>query len=265
MVLKTTTTFNEARTLALNGIKTLIIGQDSECSITDVIKPRAEVLKLDDTERTLGLFHLLVENAPISDVIQSTSIPTLDIIPETHDLVVLDKWLNQQKRREYVYIDKLIPLLKNYEVIIFDNCPSWNHLIENSIVASDCILSPLGCDLLAYNACETNLATILEFQDVMGLSNQKLIMFSTLLERSSLSQQINGKYLEKFSRYIIPTSIRVSVKGQEALMHRQTILEYAPTSSLAEEYYSLIKEIWNIVTNGEGIHVNRQTSIEEGE
>ena len=36
-VLKTTSSMNEAKTFALHGMKTLVIGQDPECSITDVL------------------------------------------------------------------------------------------------------------------------------------------------------------------------------------------------------------------------------------
>lgn len=261
-VLKTTTSFNEAKTFALNGIKTLIVGQDFECSITDAILPKEEISKLEDTKQRLGLYHFFAENAPIEEIISKTPLPTLDLIPETHDLVALDRWLSQQNRREYIYSDKLIPLLKDYQVIIFDNGPSWNHLIENAIVCSHAVLSPLGCNLLAYNASQTNLATIFEFQKVMSLKKQKVIMFSTLLERTSLSQQINAQYLTKFSDYIIPIPIRKSVKGEEAILQQKTILEYAPTTSLAEEYYHLIKSIWKEVTKEEKKTDRRQTPEE---
>lgn len=259
-VLKTTTSYNEARLYALNGMKTLIIGLDFECSITDVILPKAQVITLEDNQRFLGLYQLLAEDAPLQNVIKKTSLPTLDIIPETHDLVVLDKWLNQQKRREYIFRDKLLPFLSEYEVIIFDNGPSWNHLIENSITASDAIICPLGCNLLAYNASETNLSSIFDFQKEMNLANQKIIMFPTLLERSALSQQIYAQYLSKFNEYIIPIPIRVSVKGQEALVCQQSILEYAPTSSLAQEYYELILSIWQKINNKKNIAINTKRS-----
>lgn len=253
-VLKTTTSFNEAKTFALNGMKTLIIGLDFECSITDILTPQKDIIKLNNRPVTLGLFHFLAEKASLNEIIKHTPLPTLDIIPETHDLVALDKWLNQQKRREYVFRDKLIPLLQEYDVIIFDNGPSWNHLIENAIVSSDVIISPLGCNLLAYNASETNLSTLFEFQKVMELNEQQLIMFATLLERSSLSQQIYAQYLERFDSFIIPTPIRASVKSQEALLNKETILEYAPTSPQADEYCELIKMIWKIITTKKSVN-----------
>lgn len=250
-VYKTTSSYNEARTLALNGIKTLLIGLDPECSVSDIIIPQQELNRLDDFEQAKGLFHFFVENTLLDEIIRSTSLPTLDFIPETHDLVKLNKWMSFEKRREYIFQDKLIPLLSKYEVIIFDNSPTWNHLVENSILASSSVIMPLGCSLLAYNASATNMQNIWDFQEVMRLTNQGLIMFSTALERSSLSQQINATYLSRYVDYMITTPIRKSVKWEEALMSKQTILEYALGSPQAEEYYHLISELWARVNNNE--------------
>ena len=246
-VYKTTTSYNRARTLALNGIKVLLIGLDSECSITDIIIPQQELIRLDDFQQGKGLYHYFVENAGLNEIIHPTSLPTLDFIPETHDLVKLNKWMSHEKRREYIFQDKLIPQLKDYEVVIFDNSPTWNHLVENAIMSSSSIIMPLGCNLLAYNASATNMQNIWDFQSVMKLPDQNLVMFSTGLERSSLSQQINATYLNRYVDYMIATPIRKSVKWEEALMSKQTIIEYAPGSSPAEEYYHLISEEWRRV------------------
>ncbi len=243
-VYKTTTSYNRARTLALNGVKVLLIGLDPECSITDIIIPQQELVRLDDFKQGKGLYHHFAEDVPLKEIIHPTSLPTLDFIPETHDLVKLNKWMSHEKRREYIFIDKLIPKLSEYEVIVFDNSPTWNHLVENSIMSSSSIIMPLGCSLLAYNASATNMQNIWDFQDVMRLEDQNLIMFSTALERSSLSQQINATYLNRYVDYMIATPIRKSVKWEEALMSKQTIMEYAPRSSAAEEYYHLISEEW---------------------
>jgi len=255
-VLKTTTTLNEARILALNGIKVIVIGLDMECSITDVIFPEKNVTSLNEISSTIGLYHHFYENAPLSEVIKPTSIPTLDVIPETHELNILEKKIRHEKRREYLFTDKLIPNLRDYDVIIFDNSPSWNLLVENALTASQIIISPLGCNLLAYNAVKTNLSSILEFQEEMKLSWDCYIMYATLLERNSLSQQIYGQYLNNYSDKIIPIPLRSSAKGQESLVTYQSILEYAPSSNLAQDYYELINEVWNRIIYKDNINQN---------
>ena len=254
-VAKTSTSYNEARIFALNGMKTLIIGLDSELSITDIQLPHEEPARLDDIESPLGLYHFFCEGASLKEITRKTTLPTLDIIPETHDLSLLEKWIDREKRREYIFRDKLLPMLSDYDVIIFDNCPYWNHLVTNSIVCSTAIFIPLGCNLLAFNSSSSNISNIFDFQEEMHLEKQKTLMFSTMLERSSLSQQINATYLSTYSDYIMSTPIRKSVKWEEALLNQQTILEYMPTSQQAEEYYYLISEIWERM-NGRSITKN---------
>jgi len=246
-VLKTSTTYNRARMLALNGIKVLLIGTDYECSITDVTLPKKDIKTLSEIDRPLGLYHFFYERANIKDVIQKTSIPTFDIIPETHELNLLEKRVRHEKRREYFFRDKLIPSLSEYDVIIFDNGPSWHHLIENTITASNVILSPLGCNLLAYQAAKTNLGSMHEFIHDMKLTNLRHVMIATLLDNNSgISQQIYGRYLDKYGKTIIPIPIRKSTKGEESLANRQSVIEYAPSSNLADDYYKLIKSEWEI-------------------
>tara|TARA_Y100000588_G_C14210584_1_gene906512 strand:- start:194 stop:1198 length:1005 start_codon:yes stop_codon:yes gene_type:complete len=248
-VLKTTSTWNEARIFALNGMKVLLIGLDPELSVSDIVLPQKEILRLDDVERPKGLYHFFTEKSPFSNIVKPTSIPTLDIIPETHELILLDKWMSRETRREYIFKDRLMPHLCDYDVVMFDNSPTWNHLVENSLAVSNNIIMPLGCNLLAYNASATNMESIWDFQEVMKLKKQNLIMFSTLLDRTSLSQQINAMYLQNYAEYMVSTPIRRSVKFEEALMSKQSILEYASTSIAADEYYQLILEEWYKINN----------------
>lgn len=264
-VLKTSSTFNEARSFALNGLKTLVIGLDFECSITDIIKPKHEIETLDQDETYSGLYNFFYENAPIEEVITKTSLPTLDIIPENHYLVKLEKNIASESNREFLFLHKLLPKLKNYDVIIFDNGPSWNYLIENAINASDIIVSPLGCNLLSYNAANTNFNSIEEYTITMEkfVSRPKIIMYATLLDRNSLSQQIYAQYLSNFADKIIPIPIRTSVKGQEAILLGRSMMEYMPKSSFAQDYYELITEMWQRILKSDDVKLTQKTATKK--
>lgn len=244
-VLKTTMAFILGRTLALNGIKTLLIGLDIQCSLTDILLPIQECESLDESyDNYYGLYHYLYENVPLKDIIRTTSLPTLDIIPETHELNLLEKKIRSERRREYVFMDKLIPNLKEYDVVIFDNGPSWNMLIENALAASKHIISPIGCELMSYKAVGTNLSIIDEFKDAMGIDWYNLFLVPTLLEKNKLSQQIYGAYLSNFPDNLAPIPIRRAVKGQEAIALQRTPLEIDPSSGLSQDYLELIQYIW---------------------
>ncbi|CAL7962272.1 chromosome partitioning protein [Gammaproteobacteria bacterium] len=247
-VLKTTFAYNLGRILALNGIKTLFIGLDIQCSLTDYALPPKQFESLEESEESqlqrLGLYHLLFEKAPLTDVIKTTSLPTLDVIPETPDLNILEKKLRLESRREYLFKDRLIKYLGEYDVIIFDNGPSWNQLIENALTASKSIITPIGCDIETYQALQTNLGIVSEFQQTMNLVWDNFYLIPTLLEKTKLSQQIYGAYLNKYGDKVISIPIRRSVIGQESRVLRHSVMEHDPTSPLAQDYFDLISDLW---------------------
>ena len=246
-VLKTTNAHALSRALALNGIRTCVVGCDIQCSITDLLlNNEVEAESIEEfMPSDKGIYELLYEKASLKDVIQNTDLPTLDLIPESPRLSILEKKLRLETRREYIFKDKLIPKLSEYEVIIFDNGPSWNQLIENALTCSNNILSPVGCDIGTFQALRTNLDALDEFKEAMNLQWDSFYLLPTLHEKTKLSQQIYGTYLNQLSEKIIPTPIRRAVKGQEAMVVRKSAIEHDPASPLAQDYYEFFQQYWN--------------------
>jgi chromosome partitioning protein len=248
-ILKTTLSYNIARMLALNGIKTLIIGLDIQCSITDITLPQKPVESLEQSiSRPLSLYHFLYEKIPLKSIIQDTTLPTLKIIPEAPDLNMLEKKLRLEPRREYL-LDGLVKQLPEFDVIIFDNSPSWNQLIENALTAASVVISPIGCDIGTYQALQTNLDALEGFRNAMiNLSWESPLLIPTLLEKSKLSQQIYGAYLNNYGDSLIPNPIRRGVKGQEAILLGKSVIEHDPSSPLAQDYYELMQALWERIS-----------------
>lgn len=252
-VLKTTASYILGRLLALNGVRTIIVGLDIQCSITDITLPLQSCESLEDAPISPrpGLYEVFAEGRSVADVTVSTELSTLDIIPESPNLNALEKRLRNETRREYAFADGLLPQLRAYEVVIFDNGPSWNQLIENALTAATTILSPAGCDLGTYQALRTNLTTMRDFQQQMKLEWRNFFIMPTLLEKTKLSQQIYGAYLNQYGDHVLPSPIRRAVKGQEALLLRQSPLEHSPASPLAADYFEAIKSLWDRILDGQ--------------
>lgn len=245
-VFKTTLSYNLGRILALNGIKTIFIGVDHQRSLTKYAIPSAKINSLEDIAKTqqIGLYHYFFENAQLSDIIQHTDLPTLDVLPETSNLNFFAQRLTPETRREYFFKDRLIPNLADYQAIIFDNNPGWTELVKNSLVASNVLLAPIGCEAEAYSAVTEHLHTIEDFKKTIK-ANWKCYLIPTNLKKDSLSQTFYGKYLELYRDSIIPYPIRNTVKGQEARILECSIFEYDSTCPLAQDYYELIIDLWN--------------------
>ena len=219
--------------------------------------PPVAVESLEEAQLTerAGLYEVLYEKTPLQDVILPTDLPNLFIIPESSSLNSLEKRLRFETRKEYVFKDKLLPQLQDFSVIIFDNSPNWNALIENSLVCATTVISPIGCELGSYQALKNHTTNIKEFSDAVQANWDNYFLVPTVLEKSKISQQIYGSYLNQYPENVLPTPIRRSVVGQEALTLRKSVLEYAPTSSLADDYYEVIKTIWGKILESEALNV----------
>lgn len=244
-VLKSTFAHNLGRVLAINGIKVLLIGLDIQLSLTEAIMPAIAIDTIEDIDNEIyGLYHYFFENVPIEKIILHTELPTLDYIPETPELNALEKSLRNENRREYFIKDRLLPKLSDYEVIILDNSPHWSCLIENSLAASNHVISPIGCEINSYRALNQHNTFIDAYKKNMHIKWDNFILLPTLLEKTKLSQQIYGAYLNEHPNEVIATPVRRAVTGHEASLLGISVIEHDPVSSLASDYYDIIQAIW---------------------
>lgn len=254
--LKSNFTYSFARILAINGIRVLVIGLDTQGSVTNITLGQVKPESLDEFRKQKdgwgGLYHFLYQDGvELNDVIKKTDLPTLDIIPETGELAELERRLQGTDGREAIFKKRLIPAIDGYDVVIFDNSPSWNQLVKNSLFSSNTVISPIGCDLGTYEVIDTNMQTVREFQENLSIDWRNFLMVPTLLEKTKLSQQIYGAYLSTYADSVMPNPIRRAVIGQEATFLRRSVLEYDPSSALANDYYDLVTSLWKRIVEGQ--------------
>lgn len=247
-VLKSTLSYNLARIMALNGIKTLVIGLDVQCSITDLLSFAQQEEDLNEIFPIHGLYEatkpLSDGGIPANNIIKISDLPTLHFIPETVNLNKLEQKIRDEKKREY-FLKRLIePFKKNYDIIIFDNSPNWNFLIQNSLAAADIVISPMGCDVGTYRAVNQNIQLINDFKTDMELNWNNFIIVPTLIENTKLSWQIISQYNALYPALITKASIRRTVKGQESSLQNCSVIEIDSSSPLANDYYDVVTEIW---------------------
>lgn len=245
-VLKSTIALNLARVLALNGIKTLVIGLDVQCTVTHNLRTNDIIDSLADIKNHNGLYEAKQKEnpCPIESTILETDIPTLYYIPESSNLNNLEQLIRDETRREYT-IDRLIsPLKKQFQVIIFDNSPNWNFLIQNSLVAATDVICPIACDIETFRSLTQNIQMINDFKAKMELKWSNFILIPTKVERTKLSTQIEAHYRTLFPELITASSIRVAAKGQESSLEKLSVIEYDASSQLADDYYAIFKDIW---------------------
>lgn len=248
-VLKSTVAFNLSRILALNGIKTLVIGLDVQCTVTHNLSREAQVTSVEEIQNFMGLYEATLSidkgGCKIEETIQPTDLSTLFYIPESSNLNILEQLIRNENKREH-FLDRLIKPLKNqYDVIIFDNSPNWNFLIQNSLVAATDIICPIACDIETYRSLTQNIQMINDFKATMELEWANFILIPTKLERTKLSTQLEARYRTLFPQLITSGSIRSAIKGQESSLEKISVIEYDHSSYLASDYYEIIKDTWS--------------------
>ena len=243
--LKTTSSFNFGRTLALHGIRTCLVGLDIQESLTIMALPEQEVDSLSDFEERKGLGDYFCDKMDsIQECLYDTDLPTLKVLPENYRLTELNSWLMSQTRREDVFKNKLIPELeKEFDVVIFDCSPNWNELIKNALSSCNAVISPASVKAGTYQCFNRSITMVEDFYDSIG-KKSKIIVLPTLRKNTVLSKQIAGALATDYADEITAAEIREVVAGEEANIQGLTVFESAPKSNLSRDYYDAFQEIW---------------------
>lgn len=236
---KTTTCINLSAYIAKTGKRVLIVDLDPQGNATSG-------LGVDKQKLTFSIYNALTGEMPASDVILSTALENLRLIPARLDLigaeVELGKLEQSQLRLKYV----LEPILAELDFIFIDLPPSLGLLTVNGLTAAHSTLIPLQCEYYALEGLSQLLGTI---ERIKQAFNPNLVIEGVLLTMADFRTNLCHEVIEEARRYfkgevyetVIPRSIRLS----ESPGFGKPILLYDPASSGAIKYEELSQEILN--------------------
>jgi chromosome partitioning protein len=254
-VLKSTLALNLARTAALHGIRTCVVGLDIQGDITTALGFECDLedgdlsLLLDKLNSTKGLSDLFNGQARLEEIIVSTDLPTLFLIPETPELVAMNDTLSTINRREFWLKEKVIDKLKNnFDLIIMDCSPNWNKLTTNALVACDVLISPLECKINNFRNFKVFRHFLNEFKRDMKMDFETIFIPTRYSSNRKLSLEIKTWY-EQNVKGCTSLGVRESVVGEESIALYRSIIEHAPTSDPALEMQKLLMEVNQRVQN----------------
>ena len=237
---KTTTAVNIGAGLAMGGLKVLIVDMDPQGNATTA-------LGVNHPEGTPGTFEVLVEGAPVIDVIQRCpDIDGLYVVPATIDLAGAELGLVATVSRETKLQHALRMFFKDFYVdyVIVDCPPSLGLLTLNALVAAKEILIPIQCEYYALEGVTQLLKTIDlvigRLNDELNVSTVVLTMFDA---RTKLSTQVADEVRLHFAEQTLQTVIPRSVRVAEAPSYGQTVLSYHGASAGAQAYRFAAHEI----------------------
>ena len=254
-VLKSTISLNLARTAALHNIRTCVVGLDMQSDITtalglndddDQVDFESALKKFDDR---LGLPDLFLDKCTIDEILQPTDLPTLFCIPETPELVSMERALSLKNNREHWFNIKVIaPLKDQFDLIIIDASPNWNLLTTNALVSTDLLLSPLECKINNFRNFKMFHSFVTEFRQEMNLSFKHCYLPTRLNMQRKLSRDIFEWYRANIENCLsIP--VKESSVGEEAMAMNCSFTEFAPATDSATSMNRIIKSVFEKLEN----------------
>ena len=235
---KTTTAVNLAACLAVAEQRTLLVDMDPQANASSGCGASAK-----DVEEA-NIYHALLGHRPPGELIRSTQIPYLDLIPSHIDLTGAEVEMVNMIAREQKLVNVLGEVKGEYDHIILDCPPSLGLLTLNALTAADSVLIPIQCEYYALEGLGKLLNTIRLIQRHL---NRKLQIAGVLLtmfdSRLNLSRQVADEVRSYFGNKVYRTAISRNVRLAEAPGHGQPIVLYDIVSPGAQNYMSLAGEI----------------------
>lgn len=235
---KTTTTINLGASLAEYGRKVLLVDFDPQGSLS-------VGLGLNPHEMELTVYNLLMDReTTLDEVVVSTGVPGMDLLPSNIDLSAAEVQLVHEVAREQTLQRVLAPALEQYDVILIDCQPSLGLLTVNALTASDGVIVPLECEYFALRGVALLKTTIDKVRERL---NPKLSIdgvLGTMYDGRTLhSREVMERLVQAWGDTVFHTVIRRTVKFSDSTVAGEPITTYASSSSGAEAYRDLAKEV----------------------
>jgi chromosome partitioning protein len=242
---KTTTTVNVAAALSQKGLRVLVVDLDPQGNASTA-------LDIPHSEGTPGVYEALVEDVPVSRLVQSApQLPNLTVLPATIDLAGAEIELvslvareTRLKRALQAHLDEREQAGDRIDYVLVDCPPSLGLLTVNALVAAREVLIPIQCE---YYALEGLGQLVRNIELVRAHLNQELEISTILLTmydaRTRLSAGVAEQVRDHFGPKVLATAIPRSVRISEAPSYQQTVLTYDPGSSGSLSYLEAAREI----------------------
>ena len=242
---KTTTAVNLAASLAIAERRTLLVDADPQGNATSgmgVVKSAVE----------RSLYDVIMDAVPAGEVIiRNPSLPHLDLLPATQDLVGAELELVDSDRRETALSRALEAVRGEYDYIIVDCPPSLGLLTLNVLTAAHGVIIPIQCEYYALEGISQLLNTVRlvqqNFNPGLAIDGVLLTMYDT---RLNLCRQVSEDAKEYFGAQMFRTAIPRNVRLAEAPSFGKPILLYDVQSVGARSYLAVAQELMRRIEGG---------------
>jgi chromosome partitioning protein len=235
---KTTSTVSLGAALAGYGRRVLLVDFDPQGALS-------VALGYNPNEMEVTVYSLLTDpQCHVGDVLVTTDVPGMDLLPSNIDLSAAEIQLVSEVGREYALQRALAAIVPDYDVILIDCQPSLGLLTVNALTASTDVIIPMETEYFALRGVALLKDTI---DKVMGRLNPNLRILGVLATmydpRTLHSREVLETVQKAFGDQVFTTVINRTIKFPDAAVAGEPITTFASSSSGAEAYRRLAREV----------------------
>ncbi len=243
---KTTTSVNLGAALAEMGFRVLVVDLDPQGNATTGLGVNA---------RELGgsIYDVIMNDAPVEDCVEPTSLKNLFVAPATIDLAGAEIELVPAFSRELKLRRALHEIRDDYDFMLIDCPPSLGLLTVNGLAAADDVIVPIQCEYYALEGLSQLIRNVSLVQKNLNPSLAVRGIVLTMYDaRTKLADQVEQEVRKHFGRTVYQTVVPRTVRLSEAPSFGQPIILFDPTSRGAVAYRELAKEVSSGATRRTG-------------
>ncbi|HEV2780027.1 MAG TPA: ParA family protein [Actinophytocola sp.] len=235
---KTTSTINLGAALAEYGRRVLLVDFDPQGALSVGLGIPAHQL-----EKTI--YNVLIERSVgIHDVVISTGVEGMDLLPSNIDLSAAEVQLVSEVGREHTLVRTLRPVIAEYDYVLIDCQPSLGLLTVNALAAADGVLIPLECEFFSLRGVALLIDTIEKVRERLNPKLDITGILATMFDpRTVHNREVMARVLEAFGDTVFDTVINRTVRFPETTVAGEPITRWAPRSAGAKAYRQLAREV----------------------
>ena len=235
---KTTSTINLGAALTEYGRRVLLLDFDPQGALS--VGLGVQPHQLDRT-----IYDVLMESSvTLDDVLLKTNIPGMDLVPSNIDLSAAEVQLVNEVAREQTLARALAPALPDYDLVLIDCQPSLGLLTVNALTAADEVVIPLECEFFSLRGVALLIDTIEKVRERLNPRLHIAGILATMYDaRTVHGREVFARVVEAFGDTVFDAVITRTVRFPETTVAGEPITTWAPSSSGAQQYRALAKEV----------------------
>lgn len=220
----------------MKGASVLAVDADTQANFTFSLRGNAAAP---------GLFEVLTDKAQAAQVIQET--PQTHLIAAGLNLAAAEQAIAGKPGRDFILREALRDIRGKYDLIVIDTPPDLNTILINALSASDAVLLPMQANSFSIMGLYQMRETIAQVKRYCNPAlNVAGIVLTKYKPRQTLASDLRENIVQQAQEMgtkVFDTFIREAVAVEQAQAMQESLFDFAPHSTAAEDYKKLFAEM----------------------